>query len=158
MAANDLIADIADRWHYPQMFAWKAITFALLLLFVAIPNGVSDCPLRTIPFDPKEFTSGVILEGVIQSSHREGRMIVVTLDVERVVQGRFDSEDYTFSFFPAEGGRACLPASTQVVPIGQRLVVYLERRDAGLWRKGWMHFEDAQAQDYRVRIPSAQDQ
>ena len=140
------------------MFAWKVITFALLLFAVAVPHNVSACSLKTTPFDPKEFTSGVILEGVIQSSHREGRMIVVTLDVERVVQGRFDSEHYTFSFFPAEGGGACLPASTQVVPTGQRLVVYLERRDAGLWRTGWMHFEDAQAQDYRVRIPSAQDE
>lgn len=114
------------------------------------------CSHATKRFDPSEFSSGVILEGVIQSSEREGRMISVTLKVEKVLQGQYRSGEYTFSFFPAESAGECSPASTQVVPKGQRLVVYLERRDAGLWRKGWMHFEEAELKDYRVRAPSAQ--
>lgn len=83
-------------------------------------------------------------------------MISVTLKVEKVLQGRYHSGEYTFSFFPAEHSGECLPASTQAVPKGQRLVVYLEPRDAGLWRKGWMHFEEAAQRDYRVRVPSDQ--
>jgi len=39
---------------------------------------------------------------------------------------------------------------------GAKLVVYLEQRDAGLWRKGWMHFDEAAQRDYRVRVPPAQ--
>lgn len=120
-------------------------------LAVVTPVPSEACTVRTKPFDPSEFGSGVILEGVIQSSERAGRMIRVTLKVEKVLQGRYRSGEYTFSFFSVEYGGECLPASTQVVPKGQRLVVYLERRDAGLWRKGWMHFEEAELKDYRVR-------
>lgn len=83
-------------------------------------------------------------------------MIIVTFKVEKVLKGQSSSGEYTFSFFPAEHAGECLPARTQVVPKGQRLVVYLERRDAGLWRKGWLHFEEAVRRDYRVRVPSAQ--
>jgi hypothetical protein len=107
------------------------------------PVVAEACTVPTKPFDPSEFSSGVILEGVILSSEREGRMLSVTLTVEKVLQGQYRSGEYTFSFFPAEHAGECLPASTQIVPKGQRLVVYLERRDVGLWRKGWMHFEEA---------------
>lgn len=140
------------------MRTYKPFLVVTTLLAAAAPQVAYACFTPTVPFDPSEFHSGVILEGVIQSSHREGRMISVTLNVERVVQGQYLVRSYTFSFFPAEHGGECLPASTQVVPKGQRLVVYLERRDAGLWRKGWMHFEDAVLRDYRVRVPSSQNQ
>ena len=129
------------------------IPAALMAAATSVP--AEACTVPTKPFDPAEFSSGVILEGVIEASVREGRMISVTLKVEKVLQGRYYSGEYTFSFFPAESGGECLPASTQVVPKGQRLVVYLERRDAGLWRKGWMHFEEAAQRDDRVRVPSA---
>jgi len=126
------------------------------ILAAATPVPAEACTVPTKPFDPSEFRSGVILEGVIESSEREGRMISVTLKVEKVHQGQFRADEYVFSFFPAENSGQCLPASTQIVPKGQRLVVYLEQRDAGLWRKGWMHLEEAAQRDYRVRVPSAQ--
>lgn len=132
----------------------KKFIVVVLLISALFPSIASACSVPTVPFDPNSFRSGVILEGVIHSSQREGRMIRVTLNVERVVQGRYDLDAYTFSFFDGYGGGTCLPASTSIVPKGQRLVVYLERRDHGLWRKGWMHFSDAEEQDYRVRIPS----
>jgi hypothetical protein len=138
------------------MRALHLLLIMATFLAAATPVPSEACSVPTKPFDPSEFSSGVILEGVIQTSEREGRMISVTLKVEKVLQGQYRSGEYTFSFFPAEYGGECLPASTQVVPKGQRLVVYLERRDAGLWRKGWMHFEEAELRDYRVRVPSAQ--
>lgn len=138
------------------MRALRLLLLVAAFLAVATPVPSEACSVPTKPFDPSEFSSGVILEGVIQSSEREGRMISVTLKVEKVLQGQYRSGEYTFSFFPAEYGGECLPASTQVVPTGQRLVVYLERRDAGLWRKGWMHFDEAMLRDHRVRVPSTQ--
>jgi hypothetical protein len=133
-----------------------SLLIAAALMAAATPVPAEACTVPTKPFDPAEFRSGVILEGAIQSSEREGRMISVTLKVEKVHQGQFRADEYVFSFFPAESSGECLPASTQIVPTGQRLVVYLEQRDAGLWRKGWMHFDEAAQRDYRVRVPPAQ--
>lgn len=139
------------------MIAVRNLAVAIVLFVAAIPNVANACFAPPTPFDPRGFQSGVIIQGTILSSERKGRMINVTMSVERVVQGNYQSDSYSFAFFGSFGDGACPPASTQIVPNGQKLVVYLERRDAGLWRKGWMHFERAAELDYRVRIPSASD-
>lgn len=70
-----------------------SLRIAAALMAAATPVPAEACTVPTKPFDPAEFRSGVILEGVIQSSEREGRMISVTLKVEKVHQGQFRADE-----------------------------------------------------------------
>lgn len=122
----------------------------LLVLGGLFPSAASACFVPPQPFSPQEFQRGVILEGVVQSTRRNGQRVEVTIEVRRVRQGSYTGKTYAFAFLDSMGDGPCPPRSTRVVPDGQKLVVYLEKRAETLTPIGWMHSEDARRQDSRL--------
>ena len=141
-------------WHYAEMRTLRNLFLALLVASTGFVSPAMACSVPPVRFEPSDFKGGVILQGVIENSRQEGRMTYVTIKVDRVVQGSYEAAQYSFSFYASKGGGACPPPGTHVLPNGQKLVVYLERRDSGLWRKSWLSFDDAKTRDYRVRTPT----
>ena len=128
----------------------QAVSILIASVLGITSNAAWACSVPTEPFDPNKFRHGIILDGIVKSSNRSERDTLVNVDVRGLVQGTYTQSFNNFKFIHWGGPGTCRPASTEDLPRGQRIIVYVSDKHGVLRVNGWLHFNDALRKDRRV--------
>jgi len=123
----------------------------LVALGVLLAIPANACGFMEAPPVPSDFISGTILQGTVVGTETERGRRYITVEIERVVQGKYPAEIFVFSFQPYDGSGMCPPPGPGNLKRGDRIVIYSDQVKNGAEPDAWMSYDYARKHDPRVR-------